>query len=135
VVRIRRLEMWQGPVQDFLQAKGGAALDVVFHSRPRRAAFLLGEIGERHAKKAREVQAEQVWALWQIGEVPRYSFFHTSPQRGVGEKERRRRAKRKERRERKGRRRERKGRRRERKGRKKKENDRKKKKGRKRNTA
>ena len=66
------LKNWENHFQDSLQAKGGAAFDFIFNSRPRGAAFLFGAIGARHAKEAGEVQEKQVWALWQVGGAPKY---------------------------------------------------------------
>ena len=72
-------DLRQKHFQDSLQAKGVTAFDFVFHCRPRGAAFLLGEAGERHAEKVGEVQAEQVWTLWQIDGASRYSSIQLLP--------------------------------------------------------
>lgn len=73
---VRRFDFRKGPVQDWLQAKGGTALDVIFHHRPREEAFFFGVVGAWHAKEVAEVQSKQIRALWQVGGAPEYSVFH-----------------------------------------------------------
>ena len=69
-------QSWKTYFCHSFQANGGTALDFIFHSKPRTAAFLLREAGERHAKKIAKMQIQQVWALWQIGSGPQYSLFN-----------------------------------------------------------